>query len=139
MGSTSGGIKVGRHLLQLKTIKDNFKTMLHPSAVTSVKINGNPVSQQHRQMVLSFILLYFFVFVIGTILMTLLGSDIKTSAGAVATTMGGIGPGLGLVGPVANFASLPDLSKLLLSVLMLLGRLEIYTILLIFTRGIWKM
>lgn len=138
MGSTSGGIKVGRHLFQLKTLKDNFKMMLHPNAVTSVKINGNTISQQHKQMVLGFILLYFFVFVIGAVLMTLLGSDIKTSAGAVATTMGGIGPGLGMVGPVSNFASLPDLSKLLLSGLMLLGRLEIYTILLLFTRGIWK-
>jgi trk system potassium uptake protein TrkH len=112
--------------------------MLHPSAVTSLKINGNPVSQKHRQMVLSFILLYFFVFVIGTVLMTLFGSDIQTSAGAVATTMGGIGPGLGIVGPVSNFASVPDISKVLLSILMLLGRLEIYTVLLIFTRGIWK-
>ncbi len=138
MGSTSGGIKVGRHLLQLKTMKENFQIMLHPSAVTCLKINGNPINQKHRQMVLSFILLYFFVFVIGTVLMTLFGSDIQTSAGAVATTMGGIGPGLGIVGPVSNFAALPDLSKVLLSILMIVGRLEIYTVLLIFTRGIWK-
>jgi len=138
MGSTSGGIKVGRHLLFLKTIGESFKLMLHPNTVKSLKVNGNNVDQQHRHMVLSFILLYIMVFILGTTAMALLGNDIETAAGAVATTMGGIGPGLGLVGPVANFAFLSDMSKFILIILMLLGRLEIYTFLLIFTRTIWK-
>jgi trk system potassium uptake protein TrkH len=82
--------------------------------------------------------IYFLVFAIGTFLLVFMKIDVKTAASSAATCMAGIGPGIGSVGPASNFAHLPGLAKIVLSMLMLFGRLEIYTILILFTRNFWR-
>jgi trk system potassium uptake protein TrkH len=87
---------------------------------------------------LSFVALYLFIFILGTIFLTANGSDPVTSASAAATSMAGIGPGLGTIGPMSNFAHMPEASKIVLSLLMILGRLEILTVFTLFTKTFWK-
>lgn len=137
-GSTSGSIKMARHLILLKNIQAIFKRMVHPTGIISVRFNQKPLPEDFSNYTLSFILLYLSFFAAATIIMVLLGIDLETSAGSVATCMAGIGPGLGTTGPVSNFGHLPDSVKLLLSVMMLLGRLEIYTVLVLFSSRFWK-
>jgi trk system potassium uptake protein len=136
-GSTAGGIKMARHLIVLKNLKMVIQKMLSPYVVKSMKLNDRVISDDANHSILSFIMLYAIVFVIGSLLMMFLGSDWATSASAVATCMAGIGPGIGTIGPVSNFAHLPELSKMLLTFFMILGRLEIYTVLILFTRNYW--
>lgn len=137
-GSTAGGIKMVRHLILLKNIKRMFRNLLHPDAVMPIKLNNNPVEENINVSVISFIMIYILIFISGSFLMIIIGTDPKTAGGAVATCMAGIGPGIGTVGPAGNFAHLPDAGKLILSFLMLLGRLEIYTIMVLFTRNFWR-
>lgn len=136
-GSTSGGIKMARHLILWKNFQNIFRRMIHPTAVLPIRINNKHLSEDANQAAITFIALYMIVFVIGSFLLTLIGADPVTSVGSVATCMAGIGPGLGTTGPVSNFAHLPDTGKILLSMLMLLGRLEIYTVLILFTGSFW--
>lgn len=137
-GSTAGGIKMARHLIVLKNIGRSFKAMVHPNAVMRIQINNRGIDDATNNSILSFIFLYFLVFVTGTLMLMLNGLDFQVSASSAATCMAGIGPGLGSVGPVGNYAHLPDAAKLTLSGLMLLGRLEIYTVLMLFSREFWK-
>lgn len=137
-GSTAGGIKMARHLIAVRNLQRYFKTMVHPGAVMRIQINNRGLDEVTNSSILSFIVLYFLVFIIGTLLVMIQGLDFQVSASSVATCMAGIGPGLGSVGPVGNFAHIPDSAKLILSGLMLLGRLEIYTVLMLFTRELWK-
>jgi trk system potassium uptake protein TrkH len=137
-GSTSGGIKMARHLVFFKSIKESFKKQTHPHMVSIVRLNGNVVNEESRHSIITYIIWYLLVFIIGTFLLILIGIDGKTAAGAAITTMGGIGPGIGTVGPASNFFHLPEAGKVILIFLMLLGRLELYTILILFTRGYWK-
>jgi trk system potassium uptake protein len=138
-GSTSGGIKMARHLIVLKNIKAVFVKLNHPKSVTFIKLNGKTLPENTNTSILSFVVLYLFIFILGTIIVVITGVDPVTSAGSVATCMAGIGPGLGTVGPMSNFAHLPEASKLVLSVLMIIGRLEIITVFTIFTRTFWKL
>lgn len=138
-GSTSGGIKMARHLIVLKNIKNVFVKLNHPKSVSFVKLNGKTIAENTNISILSFVILYLFLFVIGTIIVVATGVDPISSSTAVATCMAGIGPGLGTVGPMSNFAHLPELSKIVLSLLMILGRLEIITVFTIFTRTFWKL
>ena len=138
-GSTSGGIKMARHLIVLKNIKSVFIRLNHPNAIGAIKLNGKLVSESTNITILSFVILYFFLFIIGTVVVVLTGVDPTTSAGSVATCMAGIGPGLGSVGPMNNFAHLPDIAKIVLSMLMIIGRLEIITVFALFTRSFWKL
>ncbi|MBN1949740.1 MAG: TrkH family potassium uptake protein [Bacteroidales bacterium] len=137
-GSTAGGIKMVRHLVMIKNIKRIFQQLVSPRAIIPIRLNGHPISGETNNSILSFISLYMLIFIIGTMLLALMGIDGKTASSSVATCMAGIGPGIGNVGPVSNFAHLPQLAKLLLSFLMLVGRLEIYTIILLFTRFFWS-
>lgn len=137
-GSTSGGIKMARHLIVLKNIKNVFIKLNHPKSITFIKLNGNSVAENTNISILSFVILYLFLFMLGTIIIVFNGADPITASSSVATCMAGIGPGLGTVGPMSNYAHLPDLSKIVLSVLMILGRLEIITVFVIFTRSFWK-
>lgn len=137
-GSTSGGIKMARHLVLFKVIRDSFKKLLHPNLVSSVKLNGNTVNDNNKQSILSFITLYILIFIVGSVLLIITGVDNVSAVGAAITTMGGIGPGIGTVGPAGNFSHLPEVSKVILMFLMLLGRLELYTILILFTPAYWK-
>lgn len=137
-GSTSGGIKMARHLIILKNIKNVFVKLNHPKAVSLIKLNGKVVSENTNISILSFVALYLFVFLLGSVFLVANGADPVTSASSVATCMAGIGPGLGSVGTTTHFASLPDISKLALTLLMILGRLEIITVFTLFTRTYWK-
>jgi trk system potassium uptake protein len=137
-GSTSGGVKLIRHLIIIKNSLMEFKRLLHPAAVIPVRINGHAVKGRVTFNVMAFILIYFGVFVIGTIVMSLLGEDFITSMGASASCLGSVGPGLGDVGPVENYNSISGVGKIFLSFLMLVGRLEIFTVLILFTPYFWS-
>lgn len=138
MGSTAGGIKMVRHLIVFKNIKSMFRQLIYPHAITPVRVNNKILTNETNNSTLSFIVLYFITFFIGTILMIALGLDWQTSSSSVATCMAGIGPGIGTVGPASNFAHIPEIGKILLSFFMILGRLEIYTVIILFTRNFWK-
>jgi trk system potassium uptake protein TrkH len=136
-GSTSGGIKMARHLILLKNLSRIFRQIKSPHAILSVRLNKNMINEDVNRSILTFISVYMMIFLIGSISLIILGIDYKTSTGSVATCMAGIGPGIGTVGPVSNFAHLPDIGKWILSLLMLIGRLEIYTFLVLFTGNYW--
>ena len=137
-GSTGGGVKVIRHYINWQVIKKNLKQTIHPNAVCNVKYNNRILTTRQVTAVSNFILLYYTIVAVGTIAMIALGNDWGTSFGSVLTTMGGIGPGFGLVGPASNFGMLSDASKILLSFTMLLGRLEIFSVLTLFTSWFWR-
>ncbi len=138
VGSTSGGVKVFRHIILIKSIRTEFKRMTHPAAVIPIKINSRAVSPEVVYKVLAFLVLYIIIFAIGSLALTITGVDMDSSMGAVATSMGGIGPGLGVVGPADNFFGIPSTAKWILSLLMLLGRLELFSVLIIFSPHFWK-
>ena len=137
-GSTGGGIKIARHILLLKNSSSELKRSIHPQAIIPVKYNGKAVSQDIIFKVMAFFLIYLTIFFIGTFVMTLFGLDFKSAIGSTIATLGNIGPGIGKVGPVHNYAWIPDMGKWFLSLLMLLGRLELFTVLIIFTSSFWK-
>jgi trk system potassium uptake protein TrkH len=137
-GSTAGGIKMARHLVLLKNINRFFHQLRSPNAVINLKLNNKVLSDENNRTILAFIVLYFIIFAISSVVLVFLGSDGKTASSAVATCMAGIGPGIGTVGPVSNFAHLSEASKIVLSFLMLLGRLEIYTLLILFVPKFWR-
>lgn len=137
-GSTGGGIKFARHYLLFRNGLLELKRLVHPRAVIPVRFNGKAVSQEIIFNVQAFFIFYILLFVLGSILLSLLGLDFLTAASAVATCLGNVGPGMGVVGPVSNFSSLPELSKWILSFFMLVGRLELFTVLIIFTPTFWK-
>jgi trk system potassium uptake protein TrkH len=137
-GSTAGGIKVGRHLMFLNNLKVQYQRLLHPRAVINVRIGDESVTPELMSRTFAFFVLYIFTFAVGSLILVLNGLDTTSAMGAAATTMGGIGPGLGSVGPASNFAALSVTGKWVLSALMLLGRLELFAVLILFTRTFWK-
>ena len=137
-GSTTGGIKIVRLLLLAKNGILELKRLIHPRAVVPVRINGRMVPQNIINNILAFFMLYMLAFVIGSLVMSFTGLDLDSAMGAVAATLGCIGPGIGKVGPVHNFAEITDFGKWVLSFLMLLGRLELFTILVLFSPSFWK-
>jgi trk system potassium uptake protein TrkH len=137
-GSTAGGVKIVRHLILFKNSFLELKRQIHPSAVIPVRFNNRAVTRDITFNILAFIMIYISIFATGSIVLGILGLDFMTAIGAVATCLGNIGPGIGTVGPVDNFAHLPDLSKWVLSFLMLLGRLELFTVLILFTPYFWN-
>jgi trk system potassium uptake protein len=136
-GSTAGGIKIVRHLILFKNIKRIFIQSTSPNAIIPIRLNKKVIEQDANNSILSFVLIYLAIFVIGTTLLAFLNVDLKTSASAIATSMAGIGPGIGTVGPASNFAHLSDIVKIILTFFMLLGRLEIFTILMLFSKNFW--
>ncbi|GAB4314925.1 MAG: TrkH family potassium uptake protein [Bacteroidales bacterium] len=137
-GSTGGGIKVARHVLLLKNSFLEFKRMIHPKALIPVRFGGKPVAPDIIYLVSAFFIFYMTVFFAGTFLMTLYGVDFDTAIGATIATLGNIGPGIGHVGPVDNYSALPDAVKWISSFLMMLGRLELFTVLILFSPSFWK-
>jgi trk system potassium uptake protein TrkH len=137
-GSTAGGVKIVRHLVMIKNSFLEMKRILHPTAILPVRLNGKAVSQSVTHHVLAFIIVYLSIFVFGALAVSLTGVDFTTTISAVATSLGNVGPGLGSIGPVDNFAHLPMLTKWMLAFLMLIGRLELFTILILFTPYFWK-
>jgi len=138
-GSTSGGIKMARHLIVLKNIRGVLVRLIHPKMITVVKLNGKMLDEKTNISIISFIILYLFLFITGTVILTANGSDPVTSASSVATCMAGIGPGLGTVGPMSNYSEIPEISKVVLSLLMIIGRLEIMTVFVLFGKSFWKL
>jgi trk system potassium uptake protein TrkH len=137
-GSTSGGVKVIRHLVFLKNTFLEFKRILHPRAMIRIKIDNNLVAPRVLTHVMVFILIYLAIFGIGTLFVTATGVDLITSAGAVAASLGNVGPAIGGVGPMDNFSGLPSMAKWILSFLMIMGRLELFTFLVLFTPFYWR-
>ncbi len=137
-GSTGGGIKMVRHRILMKNSLLELKRLLHPRAVLLVRFNGHVVPNNVLSNIMAFTFWYVAIFLIGTLLMSLAGLDFASSIGAVATSLGNVGPGIGTVGPSFNFSNVSVPGKWLLSLLMLIGRLELFTILIIFSRSFWK-
>lgn len=136
-GSTAGGIKMVRHLVLFKNLSRLFRHLISPFAIFSIRLNGKVLHESENGTILTFITMYFLVFIAGCMALMIIGVDGKTAGGSVATCMAGIGPGIGTVGPSSNFAHLPDMAKIILSFLMLVGRLEIYTVIILFSKSFW--
>ena len=137
-GSTAGSIKVLRHMIVAKEAQFSMRRLLHPRGVFVYKVEGKPVTSDTLASVSGFLLLYLLTLGAGIFALALLGLDSLTALGAAATTLGNVGPGFGMVGPAETFASLPSAALWVLSGLMLLGRLELYTVLILLTRGYWR-
>lgn len=137
-GSTGGGVKVVRHLLLIKNSWIELKRAIHPNAIIPVKFNGKSVSQDIIFNVMAFFLIYVLVFAAGTLVMSLIGYDFETSIGATIASLGNIGPGIGGVGPAENYGFFSVAAKWFLLLLMLLGRLELFTVLIILSPAFWR-
>ncbi|MFQ5674923.1 MAG: TrkH family potassium uptake protein [bacterium] len=136
-GSTGGGIKVVRVYLTVKYGFAQLKRLLHPHAVIPIRLDRRSVPPEAISDVLGYLLLYLNIFVVASLIMSLMGLDLVSSVSTVISTLGNIGPGIGTIGPTENFIHIPVVGKWLLSFLMLLGRLEIYTVLVLFTKNFW--
>lgn len=137
-GSTAGGIKVMRHIIMIKNSFLELKRQIHPNAIIPVRFNDRAVPQNITNTVAAFVLIWLTVFFAGSFVMSMFGLDFMSAVGSVTATLGNIGPGLGSVGPVDNFAHIPAGGKLFLSFLMLLGRLEMFTVLILFMPYFWQ-
>lgn len=137
-GSTGGGMKVARIVILAKTSVCDMRKMLHPNAVATVRFEGKPIGEKNIRSVHLFLTVYLIVFTLSCLLLSLEEMDLVTTFTAVAACMNNIGPGLEVVGPVGNFAAFSPWAKVLLSFDMLVGRLEIFPMLLLFAPSIWK-
>ncbi|WP_293978031.1 TrkH family potassium uptake protein [uncultured Clostridium sp.] len=137
-GSTGGGIKTVRIVIMLKAIKREINKIIHPKRVNSVKIDGKTVDEDIIQGVFLFIGAYIIISLIAIFIISFDNFDVVTTVTSVITTMSNIGPGLEVVGPAGNFAAFSPLSKIVLSFCMLVGRLEIYPMLIMFSPSIWR-
>ncbi|MFO7722176.1 MAG: potassium transporter TrkG [Bacteroidales bacterium] len=137
-GSTGGGIKAIRTLLLIKSSFIELKRLVHTRAMIPVRYDTRPVSQEVITKVLAFFFFYMASFLIGTMVMSFLGLDFETALGSVIASLGNIGPGIGNVGPVDHYGHIPMAGKWVLSFLMLLGRLEIFTILILLNPSFWR-
>ena len=137
-GSTSGGLKMGRFVILTKNLSNEFKKQVHPQAVIPVRMNGHAVSSDIVHRVLAFVFAYLTLIVFSCIILTLDGIPFEEAVGGTVSAVSNIGPGLGSLGPVGNYADVPVVSKWFLSFLMLTGRLEIFTVLTILVPGFWK-
>ena len=137
-GSTGGGMKQMRFLLLIRQSGAEIKRLIFPHAVLPVRVNDRIVPPEVLTHVLGFFFFFIGIFAIVTCIMATLGLDLITAAGCTIATMGNIGPGLGDVGPIDNYAHIPTAGKFILTFCMLLGRLEIYTVLILFSPNYWK-
>lgn len=137
-GSTSGGIKILRVMIVFKYIKREFYKLIHPNSVISIRIGGQTIPENVVQNVIAFVLLYFLIFAGLSLILLTQDMDLISSTSAVVASLSNIGPGFGSVGPAMNYAGLTTFTKILLSFTMILGRLEIYTVLILITPIFWK-
>jgi trk system potassium uptake protein TrkH len=137
-GSTGGGIKIVRVALLIKNSALELKRLIHRNAILPVRLNKKTIDPQIITNILAFVVLYMMLLAGSTIVMSAMGYDLDSSLGAVAATLGNIGPGIGAVGPIENYAHIPDFGKWFLSFLMLVGRLELFTVLILFSPAFWK-
>jgi trk system potassium uptake protein TrkH len=137
-GSTGGAIKVVRVNVLAKHSIRELKRAVYPRRVTVIRLNGKAVPEEVSSAVLAFVILYLSVFLLAMLAMSAMGLDFVSAVGAVAATLGNIGPGFGLVGPACNYSTVPAIGKWLLSFCMLVGRLEVYTVLSMLVPGFWR-
>ena len=137
-GSTAGGVKFVRHIIMIKNGFLEFKRSIHPSAIIPVRYNNRTVSQDIVFNIMAFFILYLIVFSVGALGFSFLGLDYVTSLGGAASSLGNVGPAFGKLSPVNNFNTLPELGKWWSAFLMLLGRLELFTVMILFTPYFWK-
>ncbi len=137
-GSTAGGIKVLRITMLAKLTRHEAMYMLHPRGIFSLRLNGQGVSKELIYPMVGFVILYLGLLFLSTIIVATGGTDILSSFTASLASLGNIGPGLGRVGPAQNFSAFSDGIKLFLSIMMLLGRLELYTVMVLFLPAFWR-
>jgi trk system potassium uptake protein TrkH len=137
-GSTGGGPKMIRWMIVIRNSYREILQIIHPKAVLPIRIGDKTVNSDTQRMVLSFFILYIFMFALGGLVMAAMGYDLLSSFGASIACLGNIGPGWGEFGPTDNFAQIPYIGKWVLIMLMMIGRLEIFTVLLLFTPAFWK-
>ncbi len=137
-GSTAGGVKVMRHLILIKNGFLEFKRALHPNAILPVRYNSKAVSGDIVFNILGFFILYMLSFIVGALVFSMFQIDFQSAIGLSASSLGNIGPALGNFGPVNNYAALPPLAKWWSSFLMLIGRLELFTVLILLTPFFWR-
>lgn len=137
-GSTGGGMKTMRVMVIIRHGYQQVFRIIHPHAVTTVKLGGRPVPQDVLSSIWGFFMLYLGLFVVATFIMAFLGLDMVSAMSSVAASIGNIGPGLGMVGPTNNYLSIPTVGKWVLMFCMLLGRLEIYTVMVLLMPEFWK-
>lgn len=138
-GSTTGGIKIYRYQILFQTARTQIHHLFQPNAVLKTTYNNKIVSEAIKASVMSFVILFVFCFIFMAVLLSFSGLDYLTSLSAAAATMSNLGPGLGdIIGPSGNYAGLTDMSKWVLSVAMLIGRLEVYTVLVLFLPSFWQ-
>jgi trk system potassium uptake protein TrkH len=137
-GSTSGGVKVMRHLILIKNGFLEFKRALHPNAILPVRYNSKAISGDIVFNILGFFILYMLSFIVGALVFSMFQIDFQSAIGLSASSLGNIGPALGNFGPVNNYAALPPLAQWWSSFLMLIGRLELFTVLILFTPFFWR-
>lgn len=137
-GSTSGGVKVVRHLILIKNGFLEFKRSLHPNAILPVRYNTKSISKDIVFNILGFFILYMLSFIIGALVFSMFQIDFTSAIGLSASSLGNVGPALGDFGPVNNYSALPSLGKWWASFLMLIGRLELFTVLILLTPFFWR-
>jgi len=138
-GSTTCGIKIFRLQILYSFVSNQFKKIIYPKGIFVLKYDQNPVDNKFISSIISFIYMYFVIFFAITSLLSLTGLDFITSISGAATSISNVGPGLGsIIGPNGNFSSLPDISKWILSLGMILGRLELFAILVLFLPSFWR-
>lgn len=137
-GSTAGGIKVVRIIVCAKSVMKEFLLQLHPRAVKHIKVSGQVVEDSRVRRALAFIFIYMMMVIVAMLVFGLLGLDAETSIGSSISMLSNIGPGTGSVGPTSNFMHVHPVSKMLMSFYMLVGRLEIYTVLFLFMPSFWS-
>jgi trk system potassium uptake protein TrkH len=137
-GSTGGGIKVVRMLTLVKHTRVTMRKAILPNAVIPLKYNRKPLSEGIVRDTISFLFLYILVALVASVVLCFLGLNLETTVSAVAATLGNVGPGLGGVGPASNYAWLPGAAKVILIMCMWLGRLELFTVLMVFSPHFWK-
>lgn len=137
-GSTAGGIKFMRHIMIIKNGLLEFKRTLHPNAMIPVRYNNKSVTEHIVYNIIGFFVLYMLLFILGALVLGLLGLDFVSAIGGAASSLGNIGPAFGTLNPVSNFNSLPALGKWWCGFLMLAGRLELFTVLILLTPYFWK-
>jgi trk system potassium uptake protein TrkH len=137
-GSTAGGVKIVRHIIMIKNGFLEFKRTIHPSGIIPVRYNGKTVVRGIVFNIMAFFILYLIVFAAGSLVFSFLGIDFMTSVGAAASSLGNVGPAFGQLSPVNNYGILPPFGKWWSTFLMLLGRLELFTVLIIFSPYFWR-
>ncbi len=137
-GSTSGGVKISRLVVLVKNTFVEFKRQVHPAAVLPVKMNKSVVSTHVVSKILAFMFLYIMLIFISFLVLSLTGMSFEEAIGASVTAISNVGPGLGSNGPAGNFANLTDFAKIYMAILMLIGRLEIFTVLSLLVPSFWK-